>query len=256
MMRFRYLLPVLAIVSLLGLPVTLTHPEELPTPIKALAARGATIIGPFDAPSGLQGYAARFNGKGIALYLTADGKHVLIGTLYDVQGKDLTRAPLDKLVYELLTKEMWARLGNSTWISDGRDNAPRIIYLFNDPNCSACNRFWNQARPWIDSGAIQMRHIIVGMRRADSVGKSAALLTAKQPEAALKAHQTAGTTSALKPLKRIPAEIQKQLDANLSLMSELGALTTPVILYLDDDGRLKMLQGLPQGQELAEIMGR
>ncbi len=221
-----------------------------------MEARGATIIGPFDAPSGLRGYAARYGGKSIALYLTADDKHVLIGTLYDAQGQDLTRAPLDKLVYELLTMEMWGRLGSSTWIADGRADAPRIVYIFNDPNCFSCNRFWKHARPWVESGEVQVRHIIVGMRRLDSAGKSAALLTAKHPEAALKAHQTAGTGSTLKPLKRIPAEVQKQLDANLALMSELGALSTPLILYLDARGRLKMQQGVPQGKGLAEVMGQ
>ncbi|WP_137820161.1 thiol:disulfide interchange protein DsbG [Pseudomonas sp. 2FG] len=255
MMRFKYIPILLTVLSLLALPVAVTQAEELPAPIKAIVARGATIVGPFDAPSGLRGYAARYNGQGIALYLTADGKHVLIGTLFDAQGEDLTRAPLDKLVYEPLAKEMWARMENSTWIADGSDDAPRIVYMFSDPNCPYCNMFWNQARPWVESGKVQVRHIMVGMLRADSAGKSAALLTAKQPEAALKEHEAAGNASKLKALESIPAEVQKQLDANLALMSELGGMATPAIFYLDDNGRLKMQQGVPQAQGLAEIMG-
>ena len=77
---------------------------------------------------------------------------------------------------------------NSTWIADGNADAPRIIYMFSDPNCPYCNMFWKQARPWVESGKVQLRHIMVGMLRADSAGKSAALLSAKDPQAALNEH--------------------------------------------------------------------
>jgi thiol:disulfide interchange protein DsbG len=36
--------------------------EELPEPINTVDARGSTIIGRFDAPCGLQGYAVRYTG--------------------------------------------------------------------------------------------------------------------------------------------------------------------------------------------------
>ncbi|CAM5602480.1 hypothetical protein SSTU70S_03334 [Stutzerimonas stutzeri] len=55
--------------------------------------------------------------------------------------------------------------------------------------------FWKQARPWVESGKVQLRHIMVGMLRADSAGKSAALLSASKPEAALNEHEAAGKAS-------------------------------------------------------------
>ena len=158
----------------------------------------------------------------MALYLTPDGEHVLIGSLLDAKGEDLTRGQLEKLVYEPLGKEMWARMAGSSWIADGRGDAPRIVYLFSDPNCPYCNMFWKQARPWVEAGKVQLRHIMVGMLRADSAGKSAALLSAKDPQAALNAHEAAGKASKLKALEQIPAALEKQLTDNLMLMSELG----------------------------------
>ncbi|MCY1362157.1 Thiol:disulfide interchange protein DsbG [compost metagenome] len=253
MMRHKYLPLLLTFASSLLVPVT--QAEELPAPIKAIEARGATIVGEFTAPSGLRGYAARYNGQGLALYLTADGQHVLIGTLFDAQGQDLTSAPLNRLVYEPMAKEMWARMEGSTWIADGSKNATRIVYLFDDPNCPYCNEFWHQARPWVESGKVQLRHIMVGLLSPDSVGKAAALLSAKQPEVALKEHEAAGNASKLSALQNIPADVQKKLDANLALMSELGAVATPAIFYRDDGGRLKMQQGLPPAQGLVDIMG-
>lgn len=254
MMRFRDLAILLTISGLLALPAV-SAAEELPSPIKAVETRGVTIVGQFAAPSGLKGYAARYNGQGIALYLTEDGQHVLIGTLFDAQGEDLTRAPLDELVYEPMAKEVWARMERSTWIADGSSNAPRIVYLFDDPNCPYCNMFWHQARPWVDAGKVQLRHIMVGLLNADSAGKAAALLTAKRPETALKDHEMAGKASTLKALSRIPADVQKQLDTNLALMVELGAQATPAIFYRDDGGRLQMQQGLPPAQGLIDILG-
>ena len=100
---------------------------------------------------------------------------------------------------------MWQRLSN-TWIADGAaGEAPRVIYMFSDPNCPFCNMFWKQARPWVEAGDVQLRHVMVGMLRPDSAGKAAALLAAKDPEAALNEHEAAGRparsnlSSALRP---------------------------------------------------------
>ena len=237
------------------LPASLALAEALPPAVQAIEARGAKVVGSFDAPGGLKGYAARYDGQGIALYLTPDGDHVLIGSLLDASGVDLTKAPLERLVYEPLSTEMWQQLESSTWIADGVAKAPRIIYMFSDPNCPYCNMFWKQARPWIEAGDVQLRHVMVGMLRPDSAGKSAALLAAKNPEAALNEHEAAGKASALKPIERISSEVNKKLEANLALMGDMGASATPAIYYLDDEGRLQQHQGAPRPDALNRIMG-
>jgi thiol:disulfide interchange protein DsbG len=247
-------LPVM-ISALTLLTVPILHAKEWPAPIKAVEERGAEIIQRFDAPSGLQGYAARYNGQGVALYLTADGQHVLVGSLLNAQGEDLSRQPLDKLVYEPLGKEMLSKLEHSTWIADGSDKAPRIVYVFSDPNCPYCNMFWKQARPWVEAGKVQIRHVMGGMLRQDSAAKAAALLNDQDQQAALQAHESAGRASSLKGLQKIPEAIQQQLDNNLGLMAEMGASATPAIFYIDADGRLAEQQGAPSPEALIKIMG-
>ena len=247
-------LPVM-ISALTLLTVPLLHAEDWPAPIKAVEARGAEIIQRFDAPSDLQGYAARYNGQGVALYLTADGEHVLVGSLLNAQGEDLSQQPLDKLVYEPLAKEMLGKLEHSTWIADGSTKAPRILYMFSDPNCPYCNMFWKQARPWVEAGDVQIRHVMVGMLRQDSVEKAAALLNAKDQQAALHEHESAGKASKLKGLKMIPAAIQQQLDSNLGLMAEMGVAATPAFFYPDESGQLRQQRGAPSPDVLKQIMG-
>ena len=56
MPRLRHLLTLTLGTALLHLP--LVQAEELPAAIKQIEAKGAKIIGTFDAPDGLRGYAA------------------------------------------------------------------------------------------------------------------------------------------------------------------------------------------------------
>src|SRR5450830_1531342 len=251
MPRLRHLLTLLP----LTLAATLAQAEDWPAPIKQIEAKGAKILGKFDAPSGLTGYAAQYQNRGMALYLTADGKSVLAGNLYDAQGNDLSSAPLEKLVYAPMAKEVWAKMEKSSWIQDGDTNAPRTVYLFSDPNCPYCNMFWEQARPWVDSGKVQLRHIMVGIIREDSAAKAAALFTAKDPQLALHDHEQAGKGSKLKPLATIPADVQAKLDANMKLMEDLELSATPSIFYLDENGDLQQQQGAPSPDKLVKILG-
>ncbi|MCQ0169720.1 thiol:disulfide interchange protein DsbG [Pseudomonas sp. S12(2018)] len=246
-----------AITLALGMFATqLAVAEELPKAVQQIEAKGAKVTGSFDAPNGLKGYAAQFQNRGVALYLTPDGKHVLVGSLFDEQGQDLSEAPLEKLVYAPMAKQVWAKLDKTAWIADGKADAPRVVYLFSDPNCPYCNMFWQQARPWVDSDKVQLRHIMVGIIRADSPAKSAALLASADPQKALQAHESAGKASTLKPLAKIPAQVQAKLDANLALMEELGLSATPAIFYLDDKGQLQTQQGAPRPEMLGKILGK
>ena len=192
----------------------------------------------------------------MAIYLTPDGKHALVGSLFDEQGQDLSEKPLEQLVYAPMAKEVWAKMEKTSWIADGKADAPRIVYLFSDPNCPYCNLFWEQARPWVDSGKVQLRHIMVGIIREDSPAKSAALLASKDPRQALHDHESAGKASKLKALEKIPADVQAKLDANLALMDELGLSATPAIFYLDDQQRLQQQQGAPRPEMLGKILGK
>jgi thiol:disulfide interchange protein DsbG len=227
--------------------------EDWPAPIAATVIKhGVEIVGRFDAPAGLQGFAGKLNGQGLALYLTEDGQHLLVGTLLDANGTDISKAHLDELVYQPRAKDIWALLEASDWISDGADDAERVVYTFTDPNCPFCSMFWEQARPWVESGKVQLRHILVGILHEDSAGKSATILAAEDPEAALHEHETG---AAAKAMDTIPPAIERQLKANLDLMTQLGAQATPAIFYLDAEGRMQQQQGAPRPDRLADIMG-
>lgn len=240
--------------SLLGLAWS-AQAKDWPAPIKALQAQGVAVIGTFPAPGGLTGYAGSIRQQPLAIYLTPDGQHAIVGTLLDAKGQNMSEAPLKNLVSQPLTEKVWQQLETGHWIADGAKNAPRVVYTFTDPNCPYCNKFWKDARPWVNAGKVQVRHLMVGILRPDSAGKAAALLSAKNPQTALTHHEQQHRSGGVKPLTQIPDAVRAQLDANYALMQQLGFAATPSILYKDDAGQLQTTQGAPSGEVLSRILG-
>lgn len=242
----------------------------LPAPLKALEKKGLTIVGTFPGPGGLTAYAAHAGTEPIALYLTPDGKHVIAGTMFDIAGKNLTAPSLDKVLTAPMTAVVWDSLDKSHWIADGRANAPRTVYVFTDPNCPYCNKLWADARPWVDAGKVQLRHVMVGILTPSSAGKAAALLGDKNPAAALDAHERGHVAEnaktlasgrpkplgddSLKPLAVVPAAIAGQLETNAALMASFGLQATPALVWKDAKGGVQMRQGAPES-DLATIFG-
>ncbi|MDI5934711.1 thiol:disulfide interchange protein DsbG [Halomonas kalidii] len=224
--------------------------DHWPAPVRALADQGLTIHAEFAAPGGLTGYAASAQGRELAIYVTADGEHAVVGTLVDAAGNDLSSAPLDEHVRSAQDAEAWERLERSHWILDGDPEAPRVLYTFTDPNCPYCRQFWEAARPWVEAGEVQLRHIMVGILAQDSPAKAAALLGADDPASALHEHES-GTSIA--PSAQ-PREIEEQVYTNNQLFEEFGLIATPTTVARDGQ-RLVRIQGMPDPAQLIELMG-
>ncbi len=171
---------------------------------------------------------------------------------------------------QALARQVWQALQQSSWIADGSIGARRIVYVFTDPNCPYCNKFWADARPWVRAGRVQLRHVIVGILSADSPGKAAALLSAANPAAALAAYEGAQVDAVAKtlaaghprplgaqglaPLNPIPPAWAARLNANDQLMQALGLRATPALVWQDASGGLQTRTGVTP-QTLAEAMG-
>lgn len=230
----------------------MANAEAWPAPIQTLEAQGLTIHERFDAPGGLSGYAASAQGREVAVYLTQDGEHAIVGTLIDAEGNNLSAAPLNEIVRGPQDTALWDALADTAWIADGPESAERIIYTFTDPNCPYCKQFWEQARPWVDAGRVQLRHIMVGILKHDSPLKAISLLAAEDPAEALEAHQQG---QEVRLLETLPREFEEALVDNHQQMEALGLGATPSTLYHDDQGRLSVAQGVPPEEKLEQVMG-
>lgn len=235
--------------------------SQPPAAVQALAKKGVTIVGTFPAPGGLAAWAGYAGQHPIALYVTPDGKHVIAGTMFDADGKEAAEDALESAVHGPMASGAWKQLESAHWIQDGKADAPRTVYVFTDPNCPFCNKFWSDARPWVDSGKVVLRHVIVGILTPTSPGKAAALLSDKNPSAALAAYERANAQRnkqnmqggrprpladlGLKPLAPIPPGIQAQLSSNEKLMASLGLEATPSMVWRDASGAIQVRTGAP-----------
>ena len=228
---------------------------DYPAPIQALESQGLEVLGTFEAPSGLTGYAGIAGSNPVSVYVTSDGSHALIGTLIDADGQDAGAQAMSDLVVKPMSERTWSKLEKSTWVLDGKVDAPRVIYTFTDANCPYCHTFWEAARPWVDAGKVQLRHVMVGVIRQDSANKAAAILKADSPGDALADNERNQSKGGIKPMATVPAAIRTQLDSNERLMMELGFQGTPGILFHDEQGNVQRRSGMPQGNDLNTVLG-
>src|SRR5699024_7171833 len=107
--------------------MTAAPADDKPAPIAALEEQGMEIQGNFDAPSGLTGYVGNYQGQPIAIYVTEDGQHAVVGSMIDADGNDLSEEALSELGDHSDNEALWGELEDSTWIRDGSQDAPRTV---------------------------------------------------------------------------------------------------------------------------------
>ncbi len=148
---------------------------------------------------------------------------------------------------------MWQRMEQSHWILDGKKDAPVVVYVFADPFCPYCKQFWQQTRPWVETGKVQLRTLLVGVIKPESPATAAAILAAKDPAKAWQEYEA--SDKKLNIPATVGAEQMKILSANEKLMDELGANVTPAIYYMSPENTLQQAVGLPDQKTLNIIMG-
>lgn len=253
-MTFRQALVMLVLLAMTTVASAEIKPN-LPAPIEALQARGVQIVGTFEAPGGLIGYAGIIGRRPVAIYLTEDGQHAVVGSMINGDGDFINRDTLQQMVAEPMSERIWAQLENSAWVPDGAVDAPRTVYVFSDPNCPYCYKFWQQSQPWIQAGKVQVRHVVVGIISDSSPNKAAAILTADNPEQMLVKNKKQFAEGGITPMEDIPAQVQSKLIANLQLMRQFNLRGTPGIVYRDDQGHVQFWRGVPPDNAMSTIMG-
>lgn len=145
---------------------------------------------------------------------------------------------------------IWQELGNTHFVTVGAKEPKNIVYAFIDPNCVYCHKLWETSRPYLQKG-LQMRYILVGVLSHTSAGKAVAILEADDPAAALRDGEShygrmPGGGAAIDPLSYPESGTLRHLSAHLQLMHRLGFHGEPVILFLNSDGELRSVEGMPR----------
>jgi thiol:disulfide interchange protein DsbG len=227
----------LALLLLLALP---TYADDLPSALQKVVKDGGVVVKSFPAPDGLTGWVIRIQGKPYIVYTTPGGGYVMSGVLLDSEGRNLTQEYQGEYVPQPDAGKAAAALNSDTWLVDeGKAGAP-LIYVYADPNCAYCNKFWTDLRPYVAAGKVHVRWALLAFLKGTSMGRAAAILAAPNRAKALAedeahfdhAHEEGG----IPELKPVSPDIQTVLGMHDEQMNEAGAQGTPTILIRHKDG--------------------
>lgn len=218
---------------------------------------GFNIIKSFETPApGVTGYVIE-SGDAKTGIVYGLGDYVLSGALMDAQGKNLTEqyaaSQLPKPDYGAVA-ELLAQ--DSYLVSEGPEDAPEI-YVFADPNCVFCHKFWQQTRDWVAEGKVQLHWVMVAFLKPSSLGYSAAIMAAEDRAGALRAFEESfGQNGAgIRELDPIPTELKAALDEHRQQMAALDFSGTPGLLFKDASGQWQGQTGVPRKSALATALG-
>lgn len=229
--------------------------QDYPAPIRALAGKGIAITATLPAPAGFKGFVGSYQGGKLPIYLLPDGKHVVVGTLFDENGNNLTEAPLQEASKLPLTEATWNELAKSTWIAEGSVKPKRIVYVFTDTECPYCHKLWLATQPLLAGGDVQVRNVMVAVIAPQSLYRAAAVLDSSDPLATLRRHENSFGHSSVAPAKTVTAATAKHVAANIALMEALNIHGTPAVVYKDSTGQVRMLSGMPTDDRMKIIFG-
>ena len=233
-------------------PATPSSSPPMPAMLASLAAAGKVkVVSQFatEVP-GIRGYIISSQDGTQVVY--GDHGYLFVGHIITPKGTDLTdtyspKPDLGKVISKL---DAGGHL-----INEGPSTAP-ILYVFADPNCSFCYRFYKMAEPLVSSGRLQLRWVMVAFLQASSAAKATAILSSSDPRAALHAdedrfdvtHESGG----IAPASKQDMALQQVLQAHVSAMDALGAQGTPTLLYRDARGHWSAQVGLPPDDWLTQ----
>ncbi|OAT76981.1 thiol:disulfide interchange protein DsbG [Mangrovibacter phragmitis] len=229
--------------------------EPLPPAVAHIASQGITIIKKIKGPGGMQGWLGQYQGMGVTIYLTPDGKHAISGYLYDEKGNNLSEALFKQELYIPQGRALWKKMIQGPVIKSGRDDAPRKLVVFADPFCPYCMHFHAAAQPWVDAGKVQLYTRLVAVLKPQSGRYAAAILSASDPAKAWDAWEQSGGKKSPAPGEKTPQSVVQALQVNQQLMDEAGANATPAIYYLNQNNELQQVVGMPDEQQMAAMFG-
>lgn len=220
--------------------------------------------------NGLNGWVTIRNGQEQYFYAPQDGRSLLMGILFDADGKMVTARQVKELQeksgdaldlfaetvpdpaaekaggitpeFKTPSEQLFDDVTNSNWIALGDKSAP-VIYSFIDMQCPHCHAFLTDLRAGpLESGQVQVRVIPVGLS-AQTKTQGAVLLAAPDPQERLYRHLTGDDTALPIPEGGIN---EQGVERNMSVMQAWKLDVTPLTVYRGKNGQVKIVQGRPK----------
>ena len=211
----------------------------------------------FDGPYNLLGVVVQQeNHQERLLYSDKSGHYLFWGTLVNEKGKARTVSDQQTYLHKLPEKNILQAAKMAHWFEQGDPEAPHRLYVIADPNCRACHYFYQSILPYIHSGQVVVRWILVAFVKPSSLGRAAAIVSADNPAKAFAENERrfnrVSEVGGVSPLTTISDETKHMLTENLAFIHRYGIHSTPILLFRQWDQTVRVLQGATS----PERMGR
>ena len=227
---------------------TIAVPAPVAATIAKLTGGKAKVLHAFNAPSGLIGIAFTVGpGKNGIIYVSPDGAYVFRGIIIGSDGSNITKQEATQFLPKPPTAaENFAALGKAHTFLWGKPSAKKELWIVFDPNCIYCHKTFDSLKQYVDDGTLKVHIIQVGFLKPSSLGKAAAILSAKDPAAALAEDEFKFDVSAEEggiAADTSNAQAVKQVRENNAWMGARGIEGTPYLLYRDTQGKPEAADG-------------
>jgi thiol:disulfide interchange protein DsbG len=214
----------------------------------------ATAQSIFAGPGGLTGAVVTYkdapNAPPSVIWVNDDASALLVGKLIGPKGEDLDKQAAQKVGLLLAPAQALAAAALPATHSIMAGSKGPVLTVFIDPNCIFCHMLYQQLEPLIAKGALRARYVLVAVVKRSSFDKAAAILSAKNPAAALQQDQAAfdpkTEEGGIKPDTAPTKAVTDRISANNALMSKAGGDGTPMLLFCSKDGSVQQLEGMPR----------
>jgi thiol:disulfide interchange protein DsbG len=153
--------------------------------------------------------------------------------------------------------DLLTQLEKTDVVREGPVQSTHVLYVFFDANCLYCHLTWKALQPYETAG-LQVRWVPVAYQQPSSVGRAAAIMQAPDRAAAMRMNELRYDASkydgGIEPATTVSAAMVAQLQANTRLMQTI-APGTPVLVWKDGAGKVRVKVGVPRLSALPEITG-
>jgi thiol:disulfide interchange protein DsbG len=192
------------------------------------------------------------------------------GTLLSKTGENLTLKYAKEYLYDKATLEsmkpthkiddsVWDKLQKTHKIFQGDKNTKKQLIAILDPNCPFCHEEFLDLQPYIKEKKIAVHWLVVGMLKPSSTEKAQAILSSKNPFAALTYNEThfdmdaenGGVTKDKYPINKQGIAAAK---ANLDFFIGQEFMMAPLIIYKNKKGETMLHKGYADKKQLKELI--
>ena len=242
---------------------------QLDLPVDKLMTLASGQVKELGETHGLRGLYLRNGQEFQVLYVTPDGRSTIAGVMWDATGKNLTREQVSKIdgaVPTMVVEKEGSKTLEAAAKADtllgvehsafgiyGDPAAPRLWMIF-DPYCSYSVRAFDELKPYVAAGRIQLAIVPISILDYETNGQStpaAESLLSQDPARMAEAWDHQSFRAPASP--EAPALLQK----NNRIAEEIGLKGTPTLVWRKADGTAGEIDGIPKSWEalIAEVEG-